>query len=304
MTNELPPPNFQESDELLSDLLDEVQRWEGTLAGGTKLGPGATAVMNLKDSKISLGSPKDKLTLLTEATFQEAGIELSSIYRQQMQEQYDFYYLTLKVELRPKPTVQFWKLICELDFGPKGEQEPILQSVFPNEKWRSVLSAGVGMDIGLNGNLDWTAGVDTSAITAVLEQVPGEIKGEVTNKNEFKAFVTMPAYKYEFGLFEILTTSVGSSAYWRIQDEALKKTGMVEFATVFKVPKAVQEIELVGKVWVEPNVNWLFADVRDVASELSDHFKQLFRNKEEAANQFKRWDAEKWQLQLPKAETA
>ncbi len=304
MSDESSPENFRKSDELLSDLLEEVQHWEGTLAGGTKLGPGAAAVTNLRDSKVSLGNPKDKLTLLTEATFQETGTELSSIYRQQMQDQYDFYYLTLKVELRPKPTVQFWKLMCELDFSPKGEQEPILQSVFPNEKWRSVLSTGVGMDIGLNGNLDWTAGVDTSAITDVLEQVPDEIKGEIANKNEFKAFVTMPAYKYEFGLFEILTAGVGSTAYWRIQDEALKKTGMVEFATVFKVPKAVQEIELVGKVWVEPNVNWLFADVRDVASELSDHFKQLFRNKEEAANQFKRWDAEKWQLQLPKGKTA
>lgn len=303
MSDKLSPENFQESDELLSDLLEEVQRWEGTLAGGTKLGPGAAAVTNLKDSKVSLGSPKDKLTLLTEATFQETGTKLSSIYRQQMQDQYDFYYLTLKVELRPKSTVQFRKLICELDFGPKGEQEPILQSVFPNEKWRAVLSTGVGMDIGLNGNLDWTAGVDTSAISAVLEQVPGEIQGEVANKNEFNAFVTMPAYKYEFGLFEILTTGVGSTAYWRIQDEALKKTGMVEFATVFKVPKAIQEIELVGKVWVEPNVNWLFADVRDVAGELSDRFKQLFRNKEEAASRFARWDAEKWQLQLPKAKT-
>jgi hypothetical protein len=79
---------------------------------------------------------------------------------------------------------------------------------------------------------------------------------------------------------------------------------MVEFATVFKVPKAVQELELVGKVWVEPDVNWLFADVRDVAGELSDRFKQLFRNKEEAASRFKRWDAEKWVLQLPKPKTA
>jgi hypothetical protein len=303
MTDKLPSPGLQESDELLSELLEEVQRWEGTLTGGTKLGSGAAAVTNLKDSKVSLGNPKDKLTLLTEATFQETGTELSSIYRQQMQDQYDFYYLTLRVELRPKPTAQFWRLICELDFGPKGEQEPILQSVFPNEKWRSVLSVGVGMDIGLNGNLDWTAGVDTSALTAVLEQVPGEIKGEITNKNEFKAFVAMPAYKYEFGLFEILTTGVGSTAYWRIQDEALKKTGMIEFATVFKVPKAVQELELVGKAWVEPDVNWLFADVRDVAGELSDRFKQLFRNKEEAASRFARWDAERWQLQLPKAKT-
>jgi len=302
MTDELSPPDFQVSDKLLSDLLEEVQRWEGTLAGGKKLGPGAAAVTNLIDSKIILGNPKDRLTLLTEATFPET--ELNNIYRQQMQQQYNFYYLTLKVGLRPKPSVQFWRLICELDFGPKGEQEPILQSVFPNEMWRSVLNAGVGMDIGLNGNLEWTAGVDTSALTAVLEQVPGQIQGEITNKNDFNAFVTMPAYKYEFGLFEILTTGVGSTAYWRIQDEALKKTGMVEFATVFKVPKAVQEIELVGKVWVEPNVNWLFADVSDVVGELSDRFKQLFRNKQEAASRFTRGDAETWQLQLPKAKTA
>ncbi len=63
MTDKPPPHGLQESDELLSELLEEVQRWEGTLAGGIKLGPGAAAVTNLKDSKVSLGSPKDKLTL-------------------------------------------------------------------------------------------------------------------------------------------------------------------------------------------------------------------------------------------------
>jgi hypothetical protein len=86
-------PNFEESDELLSDLLDEVKRWEGTLAGGTKMGPGEAAITNLKDSKISLGNPKDKLTLLTEANFQATGTELSEVYRKQMQDEYDFYYL-------------------------------------------------------------------------------------------------------------------------------------------------------------------------------------------------------------------
>lgn len=301
MTDKLSPPDLQEANELLSDLLEEVQRWEGTLAGGTKLGPGAEAVTNLKDSKVSLGNPNDKLTLLTEKNFQDTEIELNSIYRQQMKNQYDFYYLTLTVGLRPKATAQFWRLFCELDFGPKGDEEPILQNVFPNEKWRSVLNAGVGMNIGLNGNLDWTVGVDSSALTSVLEQVPGEIKGEITNNNEFNAFMVMSAYKYEFGHFEILATGKGgSTAYWRIEDQALKKTGTVEFATVFKVPKAIQQIELVAKAWVEPDVNWLFVDVRDVAGELSEHFKQLLRNKEEAASKFVRWDAERWQLQLPK----
>jgi hypothetical protein len=128
----------------LSDLLGEVQRWEGTLSGGTKLGPGAAAVTNLKDSKVSLGNPKDKLTLLTEATFQETGTELSSIYRQQMQDQYDFYYLTLKVELRPKSTVQFWKLICELDLVLKVSRNRFFRVSFPMKSGARFLVLGLG----------------------------------------------------------------------------------------------------------------------------------------------------------------
>jgi hypothetical protein len=284
MNDKLNFPNFQEADQLLSELLEEVKHWEGSLAGGTKLGTGGEAVTNLKESEITLGNPRKKLIQITEASFQEIGVELDSIVRQKMQNEYDFYYLSLEVGLRPKATAEFWKLVCELDFSPKGEQEPIIQSVFPNQKWRKVLSLGIAMNIGLNGNLDWTAGVDTSALTAALgQEIPGEIKAKIVNQNQFKTFITMPSYKYEFGHFEILANGVGSTAYWRIQDQALKKTGTVEFITVFQVPQGVQEIELVGRAFVEPNVNWLFANIRDVAGELSDKYKQLFRNKEETA---------------------
>lgn len=302
MENELFAPNFHEADELLNDFLKEVKHWEGTLSDGESiLGPGATAITELQKSKINFGNPRDKLTLLTESTFEEIETDLTSIYRQQMQDQYDFYYLTLQVALIPGRTVQFWKLICELDFGPKGEQEPILQSIFPNEKWRSVLKAEGGVDVGLNGQLGWTVGVDTSVIKTICDQVPVELQGNITNKNDLKAIVTMPAYRYEFGYSEVLATGVGSTAHWDIKDKELKKKGMVEFATVFKVPKSMQELKLTGTVCVEPNINWLFSDVRDVAGELSERFKQLFRNQEEASRRLVRGMTKDWSLQLPKA---
>ncbi|NEP13954.1 MAG: hypothetical protein F6K14_27880 [Symploca sp. SIO2C1] len=302
MTDELSSPNLQEADALLSELLQEVQQWQGTLTGGTELSFGAEAIDSLRQSKVSFGNPRDKLIQLTEETFKSSGIELNDIYKQQMQEQFNFYSMTQTIDLRPERAAKFWRLTCELDFSPKGSSEPIIQSLFPTQQWRSVMSFGVGMEVGLNGNLDWNVGVDSSELAQLLELLPGELQANVANKDDFQAFLAVPAYRYELGHPEILTNGEGNcTCYWRIQDQELQKIGTAKFVIVFKVPKGVDSITLQGKAWAEPDINWLTSDIRDVFSELSDRLQQLLRQKNKAASQFARGDVEKWTLVLPKA---
>lgn len=301
MTNEMPNQNFKENDALLSDLLKEVQKWEGTLAGGTKLGINAEKVDSLFQTKVSFGNPRDRLIRLTENTFKDSGTELDSIYKQQMQEQFDFYYMTLTVALRPERGTRFWRLTCELYFSPKGSNEPIIISLFPTQKWRSVMNFCVGMDVGLNGNLNWDVGVDSSKLAELLDLIPQDIKANVTSKNNFKAVLAIPTYEYHLGHSEILTNGEGlSTCYWRIQDQELQKIGTAKFGIVFKVPKGTESITLQGTVWTEPDLNWLTADIRDVFANLSDHLKKLLKQKNEAAIHFARGDSEQWELNLPK----
>lgn len=301
MTDEMSKPNFDENDTLLSELLKEVQKWEGTLAGGTKLGINAEKVDSLFHTKVSFGNPRDRLIRVTENTFKDIGTELDSIYKQQMQEQFDFYYMTLTTALRSERGARFWRLTCELDFSPKGNNEPIIVSLFPTQKWRSLLGSGVGMDVGLNGKLNWDVGVDTSKLAELLDLIPEEIKANVASKSNFKAFLAIPAYEYNLGHSEILTNGEGNSTcYWRIQDQELQKIGTAKFGIVFKVPKGTESMTLQGTVWAEPDLNWLTADIRDVFANLSDRLKQLLKQKNEAARHFARGDAEQWELNLPK----
>ena len=300
MADNLTQPDFQAVDALLQDLLTETKKWGGVLSGGTKLDISSQAVHDLFESKVRFGNPNNSLVLLTEDTFANSGVELTPLYRQQMQGAYNFYYMTLSVDLIPQPGAKFWRLVCQLDFDPKGQQEPIIQRLFPSDAWRSVMSTGVGLDVGLNGNLDWDVGVDSEHMSAIADMLPAGIKANVVTKNNFSAFLTLPAFQYELGHPEILTSGEGNSiCHWRITSQDLQKVGTAKLGIVFKVLKEMSAITLQGTAWAEPNMQWLTADLRDVASELSDRFKQLLRKKQSGASQFARWDAERWNVNLP-----
>lgn len=298
MTDKNSPPDVNENKALRADLFQEVKTWEGTQSGGIQLDKGATAVKSLMETKINFGNPTNKLTLLTEETFKEIGLELNSTIQEQMVNRCDFYYMTVTVDLKPKPGAKFWRLCCELDFSPKGKNEPIVQTIFPETKWKSVMKFGVGMNLGINENLDWSIGIDASKL-AELANIPGHLKANIATKNELKAFV-ISDYTYQGGFAEITALGQGNSnCYWCIEQPDVLNMGTVTFVIVFTVPKGTKAIDLEGTAWAEVNIDWLFADIRDVFSELTDRFKNLIKNKNEAANKLAPVVAEKWTLNLP-----
>lgn len=305
MSNMTSQPDFHETDALLIELLQNVEEAESADVDfspkGTEQPLGSEAIKSLLQSRVLFGNPTDQLIYLTEETFKNSGTELKEIYRQQMQGQFDFYYMTLTINLLPERATRFWRLSCNLDFEPKGSQEPIIQTLFPTQQWRSVMSFGVGMEVGLNGDLDWNIGVDSSQLGRLSESLPGDLKAKIGSKDNFQGFVTLPSYKYELGYPEIFVTGEGNSICdWRIQDENLQKLGTLRLGIVFKVPQGVNTISLQGRVWVEPNMNWLTSDLRDVFYALGNKFKTLLNQGDEVADKFARWDEKSWQLSLPK----
>ncbi|MFO7682722.1 MAG: hypothetical protein R6X34_22015 [Chloroflexota bacterium] len=294
-------PDFDQSNTLIDELFADVTKWEGSLAGGQKLKVGGSALDSLKETKVQFGNPKDNLIAITEAALHNSGLAVTSIRKQQMDTDYDFYYLTLTVDMRPKPGAVFKSLTCELNFGPKGPDEPIVQAIFPSSKWHDVMQFGGGMSLALDGNLDWQVGVDASQIANVTG-LPADVKAGVVNKNEMNSFIVMPDFSYSLGRFDIAASGEGNSeCYWHIEDPDLQKSVSFKFGVVFKVPKETESITLIGLAWAEPNMSWLTANIKNVFRDLSEKLQNILRKRDDASKELAKGAAEEWVLKLPKA---
>ncbi|NEO53322.1 MAG: hypothetical protein F6K54_09660 [Okeania sp. SIO3B5] len=290
-------PNFEKAEDLLNDLFKEVKRKEGKLAGGEaqELSIGATAVQRLKETTVSFGNPRSRLIPLTTEGFAAEGIELNDKIKKSMK-QFDFYSMVVSIALKPQPSVLISKLECQLDFGPQGKDEPIVHRIIPDSKWQTVLKTGVNLNLGLDANLDVGIGVDASELTKIVN-LPDydKLKANVGTKGEFKAFTILDILNYKFGKFTILAEGKDKSqCYWRIEEPEIKDKSTVEFDIIFKVPKGWESIDLIGDVWIEPSIDWLFGELTDVMKALPDRLKDLFGSEDKAAKSFAVGVKEKW----------
>lgn len=299
MADELKSPDLAANASLIEELFSDVTKWEGSLAGGQKLDEGGAALRSLKETKVQFGNPRANLVAITAEQLHGSGIELSSIQTQQLESSHDFYFMTITVDMRPEPGAQFKALACELNFGPKGVDEPIVQSIFPKTLWKNVMTFGGGMNLGLDADLNWKVGVDASKLSALSDKAP-ELSANLENKNDMKSHIVLHDFSYDLGRFDIAASGEDNSeCYWYIQNAELQQMLTTKFSLVFKVPKGTKEFTLTGKAWAEPSMSWLTANVRNVFGNLGGKFQDLFRKRDEAASDLAQGAAETWTLPLP-----
>jgi hypothetical protein len=300
MPAEFSSQDLTDSQALLDELFTEVQKKEGTMAGGVKLGVGGRTLDDLRATRISFGNPANDLIRLTPKLFSDLDLELSEIHKRQMRDQFDFYYMTLTLSLQVRGDVQFRRVIAWLGFGPKGPGEPIVQTLFPQSLWKPVLSWGGGLKLGLDANLNWSVAVPDGFD---LQGVPAELQGKVGNENALKALIAMPDFSYELGRAEIAAAGEGNSeCSWDIAQPSLAKTHNLKFGLVFKVPRGTRRVELLGQATAEPSFNWLIANVSNVFSRLNTGLQDLLGQSDDQRRGRERLpigDHEHWSLDLP-----
>lgn len=302
MTNTISPRDLKDTQDLLNELFTEVGAEEGVLSGGIKLGAGGNALQALRETKVTFGNPSNNLIRLTKKLFDEIKVELTEIHARQMRDQFDFYYMTMTVSLQPKRGAQFTRVECGLQFGPKGAGEPIVQAIFPKSEWKEVLSLGAGLNLALNGNLEW--GVEVGIPDSFqIDNLSDQVKASIANKGGLSAFIAAPGFMYKLGRAEIVATGEGNSeCFWRVEKPDLQEAQTAQFGVVFKVPQGTKSIELTGLVAAEPSMNWLAANLRDVFEALSEKLQSLLRRDDDDRHGHERLpigDHEKWELLLP-----
>lgn len=107
------------------------------------------------------------------------------------------------------------------------------------------------MDVGVNGNLEWQAGVQPLEATAPGDLASARLSAGVAGGGKANLFLTMPSYTYHLGHAEISATGEGNDfCFWRIDDPAVQRQTTGKFSVVFKMPAGSEILLLEARVAV------------------------------------------------------
>ena len=282
--------------ELLSAAIAEARKWETPLGKGRK-GKAERAFEALSKGRLELGHPQAKTQRLRPKDFQERGLTLSPEVKKSMwgKDGYAFFVLPVPVLLFPGRGAQYRLLESQFAFDVKGEKrQPAVHSIFPEPLWTPVLNWGGGLNLALDGNLQWGAEVEQTE--ARIGRLSGGLAGRVGNLNQLTSFIKIVPFEHSLGRMEIEAEHSDTTAMWRLEGKRVfrgkKQTRLV---VLLQAPKEARQVRVEAAAQAEVAFDWLTAQVSHVFERLPEAIQGIVKRQKGLPLQ----DFQTWTLDLP-----
>jgi hypothetical protein len=288
----------EEIDALLDEAITAAEKWEGEL-GAKGTSPAADAFRALKEGKLSLGSPEATLRVFRSQDLEEYGIQVEPHIRREMRakEGWTYLLLNLPVLLFPGRGAQYDLVEAALAVTSTRTtgRQPAIHAIFPEAKWQPVLEWGGQLELALDGGLTW--GAELKRTDFVFSQLGSELAGRVGNENALVSFMRVLPFQYDLGRAVIEAQWAGGEAMWRVDSaEEIRGNKQVQFVTIIKVPKEVEQIKVTGLAQAEVSFQWLTVQIRHIFEHLSRKTQEVLQKRKGIALQ----DQQTWTLSILK----
>ncbi len=282
--------------ELLDQAIQEAKKWEASLGRKTR-GSAAGAFEALKNGKLDIQNPQAYIERLRPRDFEAQGVTLSPALKRSLSgpDGYAFYQMAAPLLLHPGRGSQYNLFESQFAFDvPRGQREAAIYSIFPQAEWKPVLDWSGSLHLGLDGNLEWGAGVEKTEVE--LAKLSGALTGRVHNVNQMTGFIKIVPFEHSLGRMDISASHTAQTAAWRLDGQrAIRSQGQMKFVLLLKVPVELTSLRLEVAAQAEPDFDWLTARVEHVLERLPQALRDIFRKRRGLPLQV----FEKWTIQLP-----
>lgn len=285
---------YIDSARILAEAAAEAHKWETPL-GSKKKGKAEKAFEALANGRLEIGTPQARLYHLDEADFAKNGVTIAPEIAKSMQAKngYHYYALRVPVMLFPARGAQYRILETQFKFSAvKGTRHPAIQAVFPEPYWKPVLSWGGSMDLALDGNLNFGAGVPEMKTTALDAQLAGRVGA----MDRLAGFIKILSFEHTLGRMEIASEFSAQRVMWRLDSkQVIHSQKHTQFVVLLKVPKDTKQIVVEAAAQAEVEFQWLVAQINHVFARLSKTLQGRLENPDGLPLQ----DFQTWTLNLP-----
>jgi hypothetical protein len=212
--------------------------------------------------------------------FENAGLPLTETRKKQMRDNH-YYLMTLKADAWLQSQTKFSSLICRYQFVPPGTGL-LVQDLIPSSQFHTLAKIEGDLSVGLNTDLSLTAqaNTDQSLSNPAIPNAQASLGAGAKASGQLKGglVIVMPKFSLELTCSDIVAVAQGSSEFrWRFMNPDFNKSPTIQMMTVFKAPKNLEQIQLKGIAYIEPNYGWLRDVLKNIIRMMNDQLYEKFK---------------------------